>query len=159
MFKILSKIRLQARILDTEYERFIKESYKFFVNEIIQFGKYDREGAKRLLLKSGIFEIGYDVIDSMNDSYEIFPTSSETRQMPFMLNSRIEDKVNDHSVENYLDLLAKRLVQLNRYFAILGMMKKDQQIVLQYKKDPCLCFILSLSNKKLSFGFSYFTNL
>lgn len=159
MFKILSKVRLQARILDAEYERFIKESYKFFVSKIIQSGKYDREGAKRLLLKSGIFEIGYDVIDSMNDSYEIFPMSSETRQMPFIFSSRIEDKVNDHSVENYLDLLAKRLIQLNRYFAISGMMKKDQQIILQYKKDPNLCFILSLSNKKLSFGFSYFTNL
>ena len=159
MFKILSTVRLQARILDAEYERFTKESYKLFVHKIIQSGKYDREGAKRLLLKSGIFEIGYDVIDSMNGSYEIFPMSSETRQMPFIFSARIEDKVNDHSVENYLDLLAKRLIQLNRYFAISGMMKKDQQITLQYKKDPSLCFILSLSNKKLSFGFSYFTNL
>ena len=159
MFKILSKVRLQARILDAEYERFIKESYMLFVNKIIQSGKYDREGAKRLLLKSGIFEIGYDVIDSMNDSYEIFPISKETRHMPFIFNARIEDKVNDHSVENYLDLLAKRLIQLNRYFAISGMMKKDQQVILQYKKDLNLCFILSLSNKKLSFGFSYFTNL
>ena len=158
MFKILSKVRLQARILDAEYEQFIKESYKFFVNRIIQSSHYNREGAKRLLAKSGIFEIGYDIIDAMNDSYEIIPSMRETRHMPFTFTARIEDKVNNHSVENFLDLLAKRLTQLNRHFIISGMMKKDQQVILQYKKDPNLCFILTLTNMKLSFGFNYSIN-
>lgn len=158
MFKVLSEVRLQARILDSEYEQFIKDSYNFFVNAIIRSGKYNREGAKRLLLKSGIFELGYDVIDAMNGSYEIIPFTKETRQMPFIFTTRIEDKVNDHSVENFLDLLAKRLTQLNRHFAVSGMMKKDHEVILQYKKDPSLCFILILTNKKMSFGFDYSTN-
>ena len=159
MFKILSKVRLQARILDAEYEQFIKESYSFFINAIIQTGKYDREGAKRLLSKSSIFELGYDVIDAMNNSYDFIPSTRETRHMPFTFSAYVKDKVNNHSIENFLDLLAKRLIQLNRHFTISSIVKKDHQVILQYKKDPNLCFILTLTNTKLSFGFNYFTNL
>lgn len=151
--------RLSAFAKDSDFEKFASLVYRSFLYHLPSQTQYTQSDVKRLISSSGILSLGYDLIDYLNQSYDVNITSINRRfdDVDVSMVFNIRQSQDDQFLKT-LDKITKDMSKLNKKFSVSGSFLSSKQVIFKYVQDVRLQFVLQLkSSSHLELKITYTT--